>query len=427
MTADRNRSETVFYGWKLVAALSVILFFTAGGGFYVFPVFIESYQKEFGWSMTQISVGAAIFALVMGFSNPLVGNLFERFTVRKTMLVAGLLTVATTLVLASLTALWMLYAAMVVMGFAVTATTILPAQTVVTNWFDKLRSRAMGFTMLGIGLGGFLLPPFNELMIRLIGWRLTWVVAAGVMAAIVIPLIAVFVRSTPADLGLLPDGTSESESHDGESNQIARGLSVKAAIHTQTFWVLASVFTLQLFGVSILNFHFVPFAIQEAGFGSQPAAFFYGLTVGWSIVGRLLFGWLGDRWSPTALMAVTLLMMTLGVTVLEVLIVHLGLREANLLWLYSAPFGAGLGGHAVLLPVVTSRCFGALHFSKIMGLIMAGFAIGVLLGIPVAGWIFDSTGSYELALILAGSALLIAAVLMTTVRADRHRADFATA
>ena len=58
------RAETgVFHGWKLTGALSVILFFTAGGSMYVFPVFIESFQQEFGWSMTQISAGAAIFAI----------------------------------------------------------------------------------------------------------------------------------------------------------------------------------------------------------------------------------------------------------------------------------------------------------------------------------------------------------------------------
>jgi hypothetical protein len=69
----------MFHGWKLIWALSVILFFAAGGDVYVFPVFIEPLQQEFGRSRTQISAGAAIFAIVMGLFNPVVGTLFPRW------------------------------------------------------------------------------------------------------------------------------------------------------------------------------------------------------------------------------------------------------------------------------------------------------------------------------------------------------------
>ena len=116
--------------------------------------------------MTQVSAGAAIFAIVMGLSNPLVGTLFARWGARTTMLTGATLLALTSLGYASLQNLAMLYAIMMVAGFAVASSTVLPAQTLVTNWFDRFRGRAMGVTMLGIGAGGFLLPPLNELMIR---------------------------------------------------------------------------------------------------------------------------------------------------------------------------------------------------------------------------------------------------------------------
>ncbi len=178
MSSTAARENEIFHGWKLVGALCIVLFFTAGGGLYVFPVFIASLQEEFGWSMTQVSIAAALFGIAMGLSNPLVGNLFGRFGARKTMLIAATVSVLTLLAYAGLQNLWMLYAIAFFSGFAVAGTTILPAQTLVINWFDKFRGRAMGLTMLGIGAGGFLLPPFNEFMIRLVGWRLAWVVAA---------------------------------------------------------------------------------------------------------------------------------------------------------------------------------------------------------------------------------------------------------
>jgi MFS family permease len=414
----------VFHGWKLVGALSTILFFAVGGSIYVFPVFIASFQAEFGWSMTQISTGGALFAIVMGLSNPLVGTLFARWGARRTMLTGAALLGTTSLAYASMVNLWMLYTILLVAGFAVASSTVLPAQTLITNWFDRSRGRAMGLMMLGIGLGGFLLPPVNEFLIRQIGWRLTWVVSFVVLALVVIPLIATFVRTRPSDMGLSPDGRSSDEARGEESDPVT-GLTPKAALATATFWLLVAVFLLQITGVSALNFHFVPFAEQEVGFTSQEAAFFYGLAVGFSVVGRLFFGWLADRWSPILLMAISLLLAAVGPAVLELFFLRLRLQEVNLLWLFAIPYGIGSGGTFVTLPILVGRCLGELHFSRIMGLLMSGSAVGVIIGLPVAGRVFDETGSYELALVACLVLLLLATLLTALLRTTRDQAEFA--
>lgn len=423
MNARAARADRTFFGWRLVGALGVILFFMGGGGLYVFPVFIESFQAEFGWTMTQISSGAALFAIVMGFSGPLVGVLFARFGARPVMLAGAIMVAATSIGYASVQSLGMLYGIMLCSGFGVAATTILPAQTLVTNWFDAYRGRALGLAMLGIGFGGFLLPPFNEYLIRLLGWRQAWLVAAAITVVVVIPLIAIFVRTRPGDLGLRPDGARSLEDG-GEARAPARGLSLRRAVRTDTFWLLVGVFLSQLIGVSALNFHFVPFAIKQGGFTSQEAAFYYGLTVGFSIVGRLLFGWLSDRYSPKWLMVLAGTSLALGPTAAEILIVRLALGEAWLLVFYAIPFGIGIGGNAVAMPVLVGRCMGVLHFSKIMGVIMIGFALGIIIGIPLAGRIFDRTGSYEGVLLMCIGTLLLSGVFAAVVRPERYYPEF---
>jgi len=417
----------VFHGWKLVGALCTILVFTAGGGLYVFPVFISSLQAEFGWSMTEISGTAAVFAVTMGLSNPLVGRLFTRFGARRMMLIAATLSVLTSLAYAGLRSLPMLYAIALFSGFAVAGTTVLPAQSLVTNWFLAFRGRAMGLTMLGIGIGGFLLPPFNELLIRLVGWRMAWVVAAGILVTVVMPLIALFVRTRPSDLGLLVDGVHHPQAPGAPDPATVAGLSVRQAVATRTFWLLVGVFLLQLIGVAALNFHFIPFATQEMQFPPRDAAFYYGSTVGFSIVGRLAFGWLADRWPPARLLAFSFLLLAAGPGVIELLFLALGLRDSQLLWLYAIPFGLGVGGNAVTMPVVVGRCFGELYFSEIMGVLMSGFALGIIVGIPGAGLVFDRTGSYEAAIIACGLGLLVAMLLSLLIRPDLHRAEFAEA
>jgi MFS family permease len=423
--AERRSEPRVFHGWKLVGALSVVLFFAAAGLMYVFPVFIESFQAEFGWSMTEISSGAAMLAIVMGFSNPVVGTLFARFGARKTMLVSATLLALSVLGYALLVNLWMLYGLLMVSGFAIAGCTILPAQTLITHWFDELRGRAMGLTMVGIGAGGLVLPPVNEFLIRMLGWRLTWVCSFGVFVTVVIPLIALYVRTRPQDIGLLPDGATRSDGTQGSSAP-ASGLTARSALATGTFWLLLGIFLLQLTGVSALNFHFVPFAIKQLGFTPQQAAVYYGFAVGFSIVGRLLFGWLGDRWSPTLLLGTSLLLLALGPTVLEVLFVRLGLREVGLLWLYAVPFGIGIGANAVIMPVLVGRCFGELQFSKIMGFLMGGFAVGIIIGIPISGWIYDTRESYELVLIACAAGLFSTVLLTALIRTQRHHPHFVT-
>jgi MFS family permease len=410
----------VFYGWWIVAALFFVVLNTGGMGFYCFPVFVQSLIEEFGWTMTQISAGAALWAIVYGFSGPVIGLLIARFGVTKTMLSAAVISALTLIGYASVQALWMLYTIMFFAGIAVAGTTLVPAQTTITNWFNKYRGRAMSVMMLGIGTGGFLLPPLNEYLIRLLGWRQTWLVALGATLLVVIPLIAIFVRTRPSELGLLPDGEPVKE----QTSSGITGLPAKRAIASRSFWLIFSVYVLQLLGLSAMNFHFVPFAIQEAKFTSQQAASFLGLTILFSIPGRLLFGWLADRWSPAVVLAIVGVLLACGPSLLETLFIHAGLHDVNLLWFYTVPYGLGIAGNAVVLPILVSRCFGVLHFSKLMGLVMSGFAIGVVVGIPGAGKIFDSTGSYEIAFLACIVAFLLSSVLVITIQPARYHAEF---
>jgi MFS family permease len=148
--------------------------------------------------------------------------------------------------------------------------------------------------------------------------------------------------------------------------------------------------------------------------------------MGFTVLGRLLFGLLADRWSPVLLMALGLLLAALGIAILEVLFLRLGLREINLLWLFAIPYGIGSGGTFVTLPILVGRCLGELHFSRIMGLLMSGSGVGVIVGLPVSGRVFDETGSYEWVLIACLVLLLLSTLLMTLVRTSRHQAEFVT-
>jgi MFS family permease len=423
---DWRANTKRFYGWWLVVALFVILFFMGGAGFYVFPVFIESFQGEFGWSIEQISWSAGIFAIIFGLCGPFVGTLMSKIGARNTMLIAAVGASLLNIGWASLQNLLMLYALSVFGGFVMAGTTLVPSQTLVTSWFDSYRGRAMAYALLGIGFGGMLLPPLYEFLIRAVGWRMAWVLGAASVWVFVIPLIAIFVRTKPQDLGLLPDGAVPGETAEEQEEQRLVGMSVAAAVKTFAFPLLVGIFITQLIGQSIINFHFVPFAMKQGGFTSTEAAWFYGLAIGFSVVGKLLFGWAADRWSPSILMAITGFLAALGPVALWFFIISMGSTSTTVLWLHAIPYGIGYGGQIILLPVLVGRCFGPLNFGKIQGLVMSGFAVGVLVGIPLAGRIFDKTGSYEIAIIIAAAVFAASGVFSLMVRPAQYQSRFTT-
>ena len=133
-------------------------------------------------------------------------------------------------------------------------------------------------------------------------------------------------------------------------------------------------------------------------------------------MGRLAFGWLADRFSPARLLTLSFLLLAAGPGMIELCFFALGLRDGQLLWLYAIPFGMGVGGNAVTMPILVGVCFGELHFSEIMGVLMSGFALGIIVGIPGAGFIFDRTGSYEGAIVACTIGLLLAMLLSLWIR-----------
>jgi predicted MFS family arabinose efflux permease len=423
--SPRQRDE-VFFGWWMVLALFLILLNTGGMGFFVFPVMIGPLQREFGWTMTQVSTGLAIIIIVMTLFSPLAGVVVERFGVRRTMLIATMLISLCNLGFAAMQSLWMLYALMAVTGPLLACVTFLPAQTAVTNWFNEYRGRAMALAMLGPPAGGFVLPPLNEFIIRMWGWRTAWVVAAAVLWILVIPLIAFFVHTRPSDRGLVPDGTESAKEAKRLGTAVSSGLPLKPALNSQTFWLLAGVFVLQATCFSALNFHFVPFLEQEVKFSSQEAALYYGLTIGVSLLGGMLSGWLADRMRPEVILALTGLVMAIGPACLEIFLVRLGFHELRLLWLHVIPYGLGFGANAIIIPVLIGRCFGELDFARISGFMGLSFGLGSLVGILTAGYIFDQTKSYEIVLVACVVGALLSVGLALLIQPKRYHGEFVT-
>jgi MFS family permease len=421
MTAD-GAGGRVFYGWWISILMLYFLIFTGGFGLYGFPVYVPRFEAAFGWTRTQVVSAAAAWAIVYGFSGPLIGALIQRFGARRWLTSATVACAGSYLLISMIGELWQLYACVGLLGITIGGTTLVPAQTVVTTWFSAKRGRAMGLVMMGIGIGGLCIPPLITVFIQWVGWRNSWRLSALIYLVLLLPPLLLFLRNRPSDVGQRPDGVEPGATLDLSSSATA-GVTVKRAVRSPAFWLLFAIYVLQLYVLSAVSINAQAFA-EDVGYTMTTAALFMALAVGCSIPGRFLFGWLADRFNPQYVLAVTGLFQVAGSFALWLFVITLGWRDLRPILVFALFQGMGVAGNATVLPILTGRCFGPRNFAKIIGLIMAGFALGALFGAPISAAIRDTTGSYAIAWVLCMAVAAAAAVLALLIRPDALHSEF---
>jgi MFS family permease len=423
--ASDDHGGKVFYGVYISLLMLYVLFFTAGMGFYSYQVFIPRFEEEFGWTRLQTVLPAALWAVVYGISGFFVGAWIQRFGIRRVVVTGTIAGAVLYLAMSMITSLWHLRLILMLSGVTVAATTLVPAQTLITLWFNKKRGRAMGFTLMGIGLGGLMLPPLVAWLIQQVGWRQTYQVSAAATLVFLLPPLLLVLKDRPSDIGEVPDGRTTAGA-EAEVAHVPTGIPARRAVRTAVFWLLFFTYLLQLYVMAVINVNTTAFA-EGVGYTPLVAPLFLAFAVGVSVPGRFLYGWFSDRIAPQILMASAGLAMAGSSVVLVIVVINLGLTGSVPIWLFALLQGFGIAGSTVVLPILVGRCFGDLEFGKIQGLVMAGFAIGVIFGGPSAAAIYDATGSYELAFILAAVIGIISAFLALLVRPQTLHGEFVTA
>ena len=217
----------------------------------------------------------------------------------------------------------------------------------------------------------------------------------------------------------------EKETADGQP-PAARGVSVARALRSTTFWLIITVYLLQLFVMSGIQMNAQLFAEKEAAYSMQMAPLFMAFAVGVTIPMRLLYGFLCDRFDPKYLMASAGIFLAGGAMVLYVLVIRLAIREGYLAILaFSLVQGIGIAGNAVVLPILVGRCFGERSFSKIIGLIMMGFAVGVIFGPATMAYFYDKHGTFTGAFYVAAALAAVSVVLALFIRTGALHKEFA--
>jgi len=386
------------YGWWVVTGAFVLLLSTTGSRIYAFPVFFEAMLNDTGWSRAQTAGALSLGLLLSGSLTPVIGMLIHKIGVKKIMLSGTLLACTGYILLSTVTEIWQFYffyGVLVALGSA--CTSIVPNMTAVEGWFTQKKSTALGIASSGVGAGGAVMAPLAGTLIALYGWQTSFLYLAGIIALIGIP-VSFFIMRTPDEKNYSFTKTQQAEVVQGNLPGLA-GASLKQAIKTKSFWLIATASMLWAWSYSIGLIHQVAFAV-DIGIEKLAAAGAVGFLSGFSIPARVLFGRLGDTLQKRyVFMMGTLLQMIAFIILMRT-------TSIGMLYLYSALIGFNLGAVTPILPGLISEHFGRRHFGTIYGTAFFLQTFGMIIGPVFGGWIFDTTGSYY-------SAFLTAALLST--------------
>lgn len=416
----------LFYGWIIVgiAILGMTLIY---GTRHSFSVFFPSILDEFGWSRGSTAIMLSLNLLVYGLVAPLAGTLGDRWKPRRVM-VTGVVTVGlATAGLAFANELWqfyLLFGIIMPIGTAFCGWPLLaPA---LANWFSKRRGLAIAVGQVGGGIS-FTYGMFVEYTISRLSWRSAYFVVAGVLVAIIVPLYLFFFHYRPEDKGLQPYGSAEptitrrlaAKTNEGNL-PTRRDWTLGRAMRTYQLWLL--VISQSLYwgiGTYVVLAHQVKFA-EDMGYSSTFAASIFALFGVFMIIGQLssaMSDWIGREKTVT-------LATILSISAVLALLSVEGAQQPWLLYVYAVGFGLGAGLYTPMGFVGAADIFHGKHFGAISGLLLTGMGVGGAFGPWLGGYIYDVTGSYTGAFILAIVCFVLASIafwIAAPRNADRLR------
>ena len=426
----RRKRQGVFYGWWIVAAGSAVSIFNSMTYFYGLSVFYKRIIDDFGWTRAQLAGAISLSRLESGLLGGLDGLLVDRFGPRPVMPV-GVTFMSLGFVMLSRTNS-LLYFYLIFIGFVAIGEGLgyVSIDTTVANWFIKRRGRAFGFLRGAVGLGAAgvsLLAWF----ITQYGWRTAFVGTGIGMFTLGIPA-ALTMKRGPEHYGMLPDGETREErvsqeaggaegatgasspGASGPEGEADIGMGPIQALKTQAFWAISFGFAIRMMVTGAVALHAIPL-VEDLGYSKATAAAVLGSIGMVSLIGRLGGGWLCDLLGTKRVAVATVL--TLAISCLII-------AYAQSLWmvmLFVAIYAPSYGASVVAMPAMRADHFGRRAFGTITGLSGMIQMMGMVIGPFFAAYVYDATGSYQVAFLVFAALSLVSAAMFSTLKRPRYR------
>jgi MFS family permease len=384
-----------FLGWKMVLVAFSIDFVAVGFFFYSYGVFFKAIAEDFGGSRLGVAIGLTVTNAVGAIAAPYVGRALDKYPLRNVMGIGALFMAFGFLGLSFVQNELQFYLVLgLFIGFGASSMGNLATSKLVTNWFDKRRGTALGIAAAGVSLSGVIMPYISAELIENFGWRQGFLVYSAFTFLVVVPLIFRLVISRPEDVGLRPDGAMPIKFDDGSIlppvEKSPPKMRLLELFKEHNFRMIVLTFSLLFCSMSATLTHMIP-RLTDFGYTLVEASLVMSLCAGFGVVGKLSFGWLSDRLSVRKVMAIVILLQFTGQYLMFSSLDYLTFAIG------ASMFGYGVGGVVPMHGAVVGKTFGRDRFGAVLGLMRPAMFPIQILGVPFAGWIFDVTGSYDVA------------------------------
>ena len=409
-----------YYGW-LVLALSFLTTLTGAGIRSSPAVLIHPLEMEFGWSRAAIAAAISINLLLFGVAAPISGWLLDRFGSRRVMMSSLSLLVLGVSATTFMREFWQFVLLWgVVVGLGAGGVGSVLSATVANRWFVARRGLVLGILNSASSTGQLIFIPLLMAMIVYSGWRVGSLIFVGVALSL-IPLVFLWMRDDPADLGLEPYGSKEggasAQQPLGSLRAVSRdsgSVPLSEVFRSSTFWLLAgSFFICGGTANGLIGTHLIPHSIDQ-GFPQMTAAATVGIMGGLNFIGTVLSGWMIDRVHPRKWLALIYALRGVSLFILPFV------TDSSGLFLFAVIYG--LDWFASVPPTIalTADTFGKNAVGRVYGWIFLSHQLGAALMASGAGAIRVWLGDYQFAFLAGGSFAMFAAGLALRIRPPRR-------
>lgn len=394
------QGKELYYGWKIVFALLGILTFSSGLSFYNHSVYLNALAANPAFDIRTTSYAVSVFFLSGGFAGLWVGNLVQKYDPRVPMCLGAILACLSLCVFPRIASIWQLYLTYAIFGVGFAGSALIPATTLVTRWFQKRRAVALSIASTGLSLGGVVVTPLSVLMVDTLGFSVAAPLLGLMYIVGVIPATLLFLRPSPASMGLVIDGGAVDLQREKTANlteQSLDGMSFKEARAGRYFWGIAAAYVfLMMAQVGGISHQYG--LIKEQLTDAETAVAVAIIPVA-SIVGRLIGGWLVGRFSIRFFAIGMMVLQAVSLSVLA-----LGISQF-VLYLSLAMFGASVGNLLMLQPLLIADAFGLKDYARIFSICNLLSSWGTATGPALLGFAYTLNGNfYSLPYWLAASA-----------------------
>lgn len=397
-----------FYGWA-ITSMGVLGNAIQGGFiFWSMGMYTSAFEDHFAASRAKVTLIETFLSVSVNLMSPLLGLWVDKRSARH-LVALGAISMGSGLIIISqagaLLQIWVVYATLIPLG--VLSLGMLPSSALISRWFRKRRGLALGISLTGSSIGGFIAPPLLVYLFAAYGWRIA-VLGVGISVICLAPVFYKVLANYPEDIEMEPEEEAENPKQSTRAADIV-DWRVKDLLRTPAFY-LQTLISGSLLAVTLGLLANLSLHAKDLGVEGQQTAFLYSIIAFCSLGGKIGFGSFTDRFGIKVAAALTIALMASG------LLIFLSFNSYPALVAAALVVGLATGGVSPVWTSMIARGFGAKSFGRALGLQNPMHIPLTAPSAPIAGYISDTTGSYDLVFVIYLGLTAVAATALFFLR-----------